>query len=322
MAQRLKGLVAELSVVVAHGRMKADQLDEAVLAFAAGRHDVLLTTAIIETGLDIPGADTIVIWRAERFGIAQLHQLRGRVGRGRQRAAAYLLHDPAEPLPPATEQRLRALETFEGLGAGFAISARDLDLRGAGDLLGDDQAGHLRLIGTELYQHLLKRALRAARGERVPEDWSPELNLDGVGYANPSDYVPEPELRLNLYARIARLTDLEGVDDLAEEIVDRFGPPPAPVTYLLQLARLRLRCRGIGVAKLTAGPKAVAATFRDATAAAELVRALAANEDGLRWSDPRLILEYPSASAGERLTAAAAMLDRIEKAAAGERGSR
>ena len=134
----------ELEIAAAHGRMRAEQLDELVLAFAEGRYDVLLTTAIIETGLDIPGADTMLVWHPEKFGMAQLHQLRGRVGRGRQRAACYLLHDPGEPLPPEAERRLRTLEAFEGLGAGFAISARDLDLRGAGDLMGEDQAGHLR----------------------------------------------------------------------------------------------------------------------------------------------------------------------------------
>jgi hypothetical protein len=184
MAERLAALVPELDTAAAHGRMRAEEMDDVVVAFAQGRHDVLLATSIIETGLDIPGADTMVVWRPDRFGIAQLHQLRGRVGRGRARAVCYLLSDPESPLPPATERRLKTLGTLEGLGAGFAIAARDLDLRGAGDLLGEEQAGHVKLIGTGLYQHLLERALRRARGEAVPEEWSPELRL-GVGVAIP-----------------------------------------------------------------------------------------------------------------------------------------
>ena len=287
--------------------MRAEQLDELVLAFAEGRYDVLLTTAIIETGLDIPGADTMLVWHPEKFGMAQLHQLRGRVGRGRQRAACYLLHDPGEPLPPEAERRLRTLEAFEGLGAGFAISARDLDLRGAGDLMGEDQAGHLRVIGTELYQHLLERALRRARGEPVEAEWQPELGV-GSGVVIPADYVPEPEVRLDLYVRLARLPDLDALDSLAEEIDDRFGQPPPEVERTLALARLRLRCKEAGIAKLEAGPKAVAATFRD-HAAAERRFGRAGGE--LRWSGERLILGRGGETVEERLAAAGALLDEL-----------
>jgi transcription-repair coupling factor (superfamily II helicase) len=308
MAERLAGFAPELDIVAAHGRMPAEKLDDAVLAFAAGEHDVLLTTSIIETGLDIPGADTMIVWRPDRFGIAQLHQLRGRVGRGRERAVAYLLHDPEIRLPPATEQRLKTLATFEGLGAGFAISARDLDLRGAGDLLGSDQAGHVKLIGTGLYQHLLERALRRTRGEAVAEDWTPELRL-GTGAAIPADYVPEPELRLDLYARLARLDGLPGVDELAEEIADRFGPPPEPVARLLALAAIRERCRALEIARLEAGPKATAAVFRDPTKAPAAGRPL-------RWSGERLLWDCPAGTAAERLAAATALLDRLEAAQA------
>jgi transcription-repair coupling factor (superfamily II helicase) len=307
MAQQLREIVPELDIISAHGRMKAEALDEGVLAFAEGAHDVLLATAIIETGLDIPGADTIIVWRPESFGMAQLHQLRGRVGRGRERGAAYLLHDPAQKLPAATERRLRALETFEGLGAGFAIASQDLDLRGAGDLVGEDQAGHVRLIGTELYRHLLERAFRQARGERMEEDWSPELEL-GTGYILPADYVPEPELRLDLYARLARLGSEGEADELAEEIADRFGAPPPPAQELMDMARLRLRCRELGVARLDAGPKAVAATFHDPAAAA---RRYANAADPLAWNGERLVYRRETSSPAERIAAAAALLDRM-----------
>lgn len=163
---RLAELAPDLDVATAHGRMNADALDETVLAFADGAHDVLLTTDIIESGLDIPNANTMLIWRPDRFGLAELHRLRGRVGRGRRRGMVFLLTDPRQRIGAPTRKRLETLQALQGMGAGFAIGVRDLDLRGAGDLLGTDQSGHLRLIGTALYQHLLHRALRRTRGEQ------------------------------------------------------------------------------------------------------------------------------------------------------------
>jgi transcription-repair coupling factor (superfamily II helicase) len=317
MAERLAAVAGDLDVVAAHGRMKAQALDDAVLAFAAGEHDVLLTTSIVETGLDIPGADTMIVWRPERFGVAQLHQLRGRVGRGRARAAAYLLHEPGHGLTGAAEQRLRTLAAFEDLGAGFAISARDLDLRGAGDLTGEEQAGHVRRIGAGLYEHLLAQALRRARGEDVPEDWSPKLRL-GAGELVPDDYVPEPELRLDLYARLARLEGAGQVEDLADEIADRFGEPPEAVRRTLAVAALRQRCRAQGVSRLEVGPKAAAATFRDVAAAERRWAALdEASGAGPRWKAGRLLLARASASPDQRLAGAAALLDAIEAGPAG-----
>jgi transcription-repair coupling factor (superfamily II helicase) len=312
MARQLAQIVPALEVAIAHGRMKADALDEIVLAFAEGAHDVLLTTAIVETGLDIPGADTIIVWRPERFGMAQLHQLRGRVGRGRLRGAAYLLHEPGHKLPRAAENRLRTLETFEGLGAGFTIAAQDLDFRGAGNLLGEDQAGHMRLIGTELYRHLLSRALRQARGEPVEEDWLPELKL-GTDYILPVEYVPEPGLRLDLYARLARLGSEDEADELEEEIADRFGMLPTQAEEILAVARLNLRCRRMEIAKLEAGPKAVAATFRDPEEGIRRHdRAVVQSDHLLQWKGGRLVLTRASSSATERITAAAELVDRLQ----------
>ena len=222
MAKRLATLVPELAVLVAHGKMPAAEIDDAMVRFADGDGDVLLATNIIESGLDVPRANTMLVWRADRFGLAQLHQLRGRVGRGRVRGICYLMTDPEAKIGAATRKRLATLETMDRLGAGFAISARDLDPRGAGDLFGEDQAGHVKLIGMGLYRHLLERALRAARGEPPPDEWSPELNLGAAGRI-PADYVPEAEVRINLYARLAKLTDESDVDALGEEIEDRFG---------------------------------------------------------------------------------------------------
>ncbi|MFL5335615.1 MAG: DEAD/DEAH box helicase [Geminicoccaceae bacterium] len=305
MRERLAGIVADFDIVTAHGRMRADELDRVMLNFASGEHDVLLTTAIIETGLDIPGADTMLVWRPERFGIAQLHQLRGRVGRGRERAACYLLHDQGQELPEPVTRRLRTLETFESLGAGFAISARDLDLRGAGTLGGEAQVGHVQRIGSGLYRHLLSRALRRARGEAIPEEWSPELAL-GVPASIPEEYVPEPEIRLELYTRLARVRDAEELDGLVEEISDRFGTPPALVANLMRLAGLRLRCRELGVTRLEIGPKAAAATLHG-----ELASDL---PEYARWSDGRLILDRSSAGVDQRLEHATMLLDLIETA--------
>jgi transcription-repair coupling factor (superfamily II helicase) len=199
----------------------------------------------------------MLVWQPERFGLAQLHQLRGRVGRGQRRAAAYLLVDPDRRLPPASEKRLRTLEALDRLGAGFAISARDLDLRGSGDLVGEDQAGHIKLIGLGLYQHLLALAVRAAQGEPADER-HPEIRL-GLSGRVPDSYVPEPELRLNLYTRVARLRTSEEADALRDEIEDRFGPLPQEVEALLMLARLRAACGELGIRRLNGGPQGLAA---------------------------------------------------------------
>ncbi|WP_191062535.1 helicase-related protein, partial [Geminicoccus harenae] len=181
MAERLARIVPELRVVVVHGKLPADDVDAAMVGFAEGEGDLLLATNIIESGLDVPRANTMLVWRPERFGLAQLHQLRGRVGRGNRSATTLLLTDPDHPPVPAAEKRLRTLEALDRLGAGFAISARDLDLRGAGDLIGEEQAGHVTTLGLGLYQHLLDRALRRVRGEDVADDWLPELHLGVTG---------------------------------------------------------------------------------------------------------------------------------------------
>jgi transcription-repair coupling factor (superfamily II helicase) len=197
--------------------------------------------------------------------------------------------DPEAKIGAATRKRLATLETMDRLGAGFAISARDLDARGAGDLFGEDQAGHVKLIGMGLYRHLLERALRAARGEPPPDEWSPELNLGAAGRI-PADYVPEAEVRINLYARLAKLTDESDVDALGEEIEDRFGAPPEPVRELFALTRLKLLCRRAGIARVDAGPQAVAVTFRtERSGDAAIDQLIAASDRRLAWRGERLV---------------------------------
>jgi transcription-repair coupling factor (superfamily II helicase) len=265
LGQTLARLVPELTITRAHGKMPAVEIDEAMVGFAGGEGDVLLATNIIEAGLDVPRANTMVVVKAERFGLAQLHQLRGRVGRGARRGHILLMTGRAD-IPARTLDRLNTLAAFDRLGAGFAISARDLDLRGAGDLLGEEQSGHLKLIGIDLYQHLLGRALKRARGE--PDDEAePELRLGTAGRL-PAEWIPEEEVRLSLYLRLARLEDSAALDALAAELADRFGELPADAENLLFAARIRLLARAAGVKRIDVGPAAIAITPIDPKAEA------------------------------------------------------
>jgi transcription-repair coupling factor (superfamily II helicase) len=280
--------------------MPAADIDEAMVRFAGGDGDVLLATNIIEAGLDVPRANTMVIWRADRFGLSQLHQLRGRVGRGARRGQVLLLTDPDAEIAPRTLKRLKTLEAFDRLGAGFAISARDLDMRGAGDLLGETQAGHMKLIGIDLYQHLLESALRTARGETV-ERWSPELHL-GLEGRVPDSWMPDEELRVTTYARLARIEDGDGLDALADELEDRFGELPDEARLLLAVARVRVAARAADIARIDAGPAAIALTPR---------RAMATVPDGLAEKNGRLILAERIEDPHARLERIAALLEEV-----------
>ncbi|WP_161600812.1 DEAD/DEAH box helicase [Teichococcus oryzae] len=291
--QRIRRLLPRLKLLEAHGDMPAEEIDAAMVRFADGGADALLSTNIVETGLDVPRANTMLVWHPDHFGLAQLHQLRGRVGRGRPRGTILLLRDPEAPPGAAAARRLKTLEAFDRVGAGFAISARDMDLRGAGDLLGEEQAGHLKLIGIGLYQHLLDRALRQARGEAVEEAAPPELAV-GISTGIPRDYIGDDALRVEAHVRLAEILrddDHAALEDLAAEIEDRFGPPPEPVRHWLALAGLRLRCRRLGVRRLEAGPQGVAAQL-----------------DG-----ERLILREPSGTPAERLRLLLRLLDNVRR---------
>jgi transcription-repair coupling factor (superfamily II helicase) len=260
MAERLAKLAPELQLLQAHGKMPAAEIDGAMVAFARGQGDVLLATNIIEAGLDVPRANTMIVWRADRFGLSQLHQLRGRVGRGSRRGQVMLVTEAGAEIAPKTLARLNTLQAFDRLGAGFAISARDLDMRGAGELLGDEQSGHAKLIGIDLYQHLLEAALRRARGEEV-EYWTPELNL-GAGGRLPAEWIPEEDLRIGLYLRLSRVADLSALETYEDELVDRFGELPEEAQRLIAVARLRTLARAARVARVDAGPAAIALTPR------------------------------------------------------------
>ncbi|OAF18639.1 DEAD/DEAH box helicase [Bradyrhizobium neotropicale] len=256
MLARVQSLAPDLRIVCLHGRLSADEMDDRMMSFVEGEADVLLATNIVESGLDIPRANTIVVCWPERFGLAQLHQLRGRVGRGGIRAFAYLL---TESDAARSEKRLAVLEEFSRPGAGFAISARDLDLRGAGDLLSERQSGHVQVFGPVLYSHLLKLASEKA-DDRTADLWVPDLNLP-IADMLPADYVQSEAVRLEIYARASRCRSEDELDDLEEETLRRFGKLPPAALDFFAAAKLRIDCRRRGVIRLDVGSEAVAATF-------------------------------------------------------------
>jgi transcription-repair coupling factor (superfamily II helicase) len=261
LAARLAEACPELEVLRVHARMPAQEIDEAMLRFAEGECDCLLSTSIVESGLDVPNANTMVIWRPDRYGLAQLHQLRGRVGRGRATGFCVLMPPDEGEITRGARRRLNALVALDRPGAGFAVAARDLDQRGAGDLFGTDQSGHLSLIGAGLARHLTEVALRRARGESVDDEPPPEIGIADRG-GIPAGYVAEEEARLNLYLRLARLDTPRAVEDFGDELDDRFGPAPPEVERLLAVAALTARAAALRLARIDIGPQGVAAAPR------------------------------------------------------------
>jgi transcription-repair coupling factor (superfamily II helicase) len=261
----LESHVPEVRVSVAHGQMAARQLEDIMSAFYEGKFEVLLSTSIVESGLDIPTANTLVVHRADRFGLAQLYQLRGRVGRSKTRAYAIFTLPAEKPITVQAERRLKVLQSLENLGAGFELASHDLDIRGAGNLLGDDQSGHIREVGYELYQEMLAEAvahLQAGITAPAPEKWSPQIAV-GTPVMIPEDYVPDLPVRLGLYRRLADLEDPAEVDAAAAELVDRFGPLPAEVKTLLEVVAIKALCRRANVERIEAGPRGAVVSFRD-----------------------------------------------------------
>jgi transcription-repair coupling factor (superfamily II helicase) len=256
-AQAIRELVPEASVAVGHGQMRERELEQLMLDFYHRRFNVLVCTTIIESGIDVPTANTIIIDRADRFGLAQIHQLRGRVGRSHHRAYAYLITPPRKAMTADAVKRLEALESLEELGAGFTLATHDLEIRGAGELLGDEQSGQIQEIGYNLYMELLERAVAALKSGKQadlerPLDAGPEVELH-VPMLIPEDYVPDVHLRLMLYKRIAGTATREELDELKVEIIDRFGPIPPYAQSLFRAAYLKLRAASLGIRKIDAG---------------------------------------------------------------------
>jgi transcription-repair coupling factor (superfamily II helicase) len=264
----LKAQLPELTYVVAHGQMAAGELDDRMNAFYDGKFDVLLATTIVESGLDIPTANTMVIHRADMFGLAQLYQIRGRVGRSKTRAYAYLTTKPRAKLTATAQKRLRVLGSLDTLGAGFTLASQDLDIRGAGNLLGEEQSGQMRDVGFELYQSMLEEAIAKIRaGEmeglsEADEQWAPQINL-GVPVLIPEDYVPDLDVRLGLYRRLSSLTTKVELEGFAAELIDRFGKLPREVNTLLLVVRIKAMCKRAGIAKLDGGPKGATIQFHN-----------------------------------------------------------
>ena len=260
--QWLRDEVPEVNFVTAHGQMSATQVEERMSAFYDRKYDVLVSTSIVESGLDIPSANTLIVHRADSFGLAQLYQLRGRVGRAKIRAYAYLTTPPDRQITETAEKRLQVLANLDSLGAGFQLASHDLDIRGAGNLLGDEQSGHIKEVGFELYQSMLEDAIVEEKAGGAPrkEDFSPQISVEAP-ILIPEHYVPDLDLRMSLYRRLGDLEDKRAIDEYAAELIDRFGPLPPETSNLLKIVETKLNCKKAMVAKLEIGPKGAVVTF-------------------------------------------------------------
>ena len=258
----LRDEVPEVKAVTAHGQMGASEVEERIGAFYDKKYDVLLSTTIVESGLDIPSANTLIVHRADRFGLAQLYQLRGRVGRSKTRAYAYLTTPPERSLTEGADKRLQVLANLDSLGAGFQLASHDLDIRGAGNLLGDEQSGHIKEVGFELYQSMLEEAIleqKSGAAERR-EEFTPQINVEAP-ILIPEHYVPDLDLRMGLYRRLGELEDRQSVEAFAAELIDRFGKLPSETQNLLQIVEIKINCRNAMIAKLDVGAKGAVVTF-------------------------------------------------------------
>lgn len=279
----LREQVPEVKFAVAHGQLPARTLDNIMNAFYDRTFDVLLSTQIIESGLDIPSVNTMIVHRADRFGLAQLYQLRGRIGRAKLRAYAYLTYPARQMLTPGASRRLDVLQALDSLGAGFSVASHDLDIRGAGNLLGEEQSGHIREVGVELYQEMLEEAVAALRGGTPldgEEQWSPQISV-GASVLIPESYVSDLDVRLELYRRLSRIEEPRAIEAFAAELIDRFGPLPQEVEGLLKVVAIKALCRAAGVERIEAGPKGATVSFR-----------------GNRFANPEGLVSFITAHAG------------------------
>ena len=318
----LREQVPEVKFVVGHGQMSPTQLEEVMSAFYDGQYDVLLATTIVESGLDIPTANTLIIHRADMFGLAQLYQLRGRVGRAKARAYAYMTTPAEKQLTLSAEKRLKVLQSLDSLGAGFQLASHDLDQRGGGNLLGDEQSGHIKEIGVELYQQMLEDAvaeLRQRQGAEALADrgWSPLINT-GAAVMIPEAYVPDLNVRLALYRRLSEAEQARDREALAAELIDRFGPIPPEASSLLKVVAIKGLCREANVAKIDVGPKGAVASFRNDTFAnpMALVKFIQANQ--IVWKlrpDQKIVIKGEWDTPAQRLDAAERILTTLSKLA-------
>jgi len=310
----LKTHVPEVSYVIAHGQLAAGDLDDRMNQFYDGKYDVLLATTIVESGLDIPTANTMIVHRADMFGLSQLYQIRGRVGRAKTRAYCFLTTKPRSPLTPQAQKRLKLLASLDSLGAGFNLASHDLDLRGAGNLLGEEQSGHIREVGYELYQQMLEDTIAKIKsGElqglsSISDDWSPQLNL-GVPVMIPESYIPDLDIRLGLYRRLSGLQTKVELEGFAAELIDRFGPIPKEVNTLMLIVRIKAMCKRAGISRLDAGPRGATVQFHNDKFAnpAGLVTFLRDQGPGAKVQGTKIILQGEMKADSDRIRAAFAI---------------
>jgi transcription-repair coupling factor (superfamily II helicase) len=320
----LREQVPEVKFVVGHGQMAPTQLEDVMSAFYDGQYDVLLSTTIVESGLDIPTANTLIIHRADMFGLAQLYQLRGRVGRSKARAYAYLTTPPEKQLTLSAEKRLKVMSSLDSLGAGFQLASHDLDIRGGGNLLGEQQSGHIREIGVELYQQMLEDAVNELKTKGEPaadmgHGWSPQINT-GAAVLIPEAYVPDLNVRLALYRRLSDAERAEDREALAAELIDRFGPLPAEAGQLLKVVAIKGLCRQANVAKIDVGPKGAVISFRNDNFANPMGLVQFVQKRPAIWRvrpDQKLVVKGEWETSEQRLDAAERILSDLARLAAG-----
>ncbi len=314
----LTDYVPEIKFVVAHGQMAGSDLETRMNAFYDQQYDTLLSTSIIESGLDIPSANTIIIHRADMFGLAQLYQMRGRVGRSKTRAYGYLTYNENNGLSEKSEKRLKVMQSLDTLGAGFNLASYDLDLRGAGNLVGEEQSGHIKEVGFELYQAMLEEAVAERQGQQIEEGWSPTINA-GISVLIPETYVPDLDLRMGLYRRLSAMDTRDDIDAFAVELVDRFGQMPLEVKHLLDVLTIKLDCLAAGIEKLDVGPKGAAVVLRQQTFAnpEKLIGYVTDHSERVKIRpDQSLVFRAKAEDAAQRLTIAQQVASQLAELAA------
>ncbi|HKY17562.1 MAG TPA: transcription-repair coupling factor [Rhizomicrobium sp.] len=316
----LKSVVPEVKPAVAHGQMSPKLLEEVMTAFYERKVDVLVSTNIVESGLDIPTANTLIIQRADMFGLSQLYQLRGRIGRSKQRAYAYLTTPPDKKLTETATRRLEVLQSLDQLGAGFSVASHDMDIRGAGNLLGEEQSGHVREVGIELYQEMLEEAVSGLKegGDAETEDqWSPTINL-GASVLIPEDYVADLNVRMSLYRRLAGIETGTDIDRFAAELIDRFGPLPDEVKHLFEIVTIKQLAKAAGVEKIDAGPKGGTIAFRGNSFAnpLKLIQFINQHSGTMKVRpDQKIVVSRDWPTPEDRLNGAKALLGQLAKLA-------
>lgn len=293
-AGQLKHIVPELKIVIAHGQLKPAELDKLMNDFYDGKYDVLVSTSIIESGIDIPAANTIIVHRSDMFGLAQLYQLRGRVGRSNVRAYAYFTLKHGRIITKNATKRLEVMQKLDALGAGFTLATYDMDIRGFGNLLGDEQSGNIKEVGVELYEQMLAEAIEGLKAHKEPiaeKNFSPQINI-GIPVLIPENYIADLSLRLGFYRRIAAVETPEELQEIAAEIADRFGALPSEVEHLLKVIEIKQLCKAAGIEKLDAGPKGVILAFHGNKFARpeSLIRFISENQNTVKLrADHRLV---------------------------------